>query len=132
MHNLCFFIFLNFLLKINFWLLRSIWLPGVHCILVLLQVKFILKYLTLGSDHFLRYEKSRSVSKIFRVKVQALQTLWRKMGDQKVPNSNFKIAYPLQKSNHELKFFMHYKNRIYELKICNLLSINQVINTIKL
>ena len=38
MHNLCFFIIFfknHFLLKIIFWLLWSIWLPRVHCILVL-------------------------------------------------------------------------------------------------
>ena len=39
MHNLWLFFFFNhFLLKITFWLLRSIWLPGVHCILVLFSI----------------------------------------------------------------------------------------------
>ena len=44
MHNVCFFIIFfknHFLLKIIFWLLQSIWLPGVHCILVLFLLLFL-------------------------------------------------------------------------------------------
>ena len=41
MHFSYLFLFKNhFLLIIIFWLLRSIWLPGVHCILVLFQFFF--------------------------------------------------------------------------------------------
>ena len=36
---LLFFFKNHFLLKIIFWLLRSIWLPGVHCILALFDQK---------------------------------------------------------------------------------------------
>ena len=45
MQNLCFFSFFknHFLLKIIFWLLRSIWLPRVHCILVLFWLNLVKK-----------------------------------------------------------------------------------------
>ena len=48
MHNLIFFIIFfknHFLLKFIFWLMRSIWLPGVHCILVLLRYDIAYVYL---------------------------------------------------------------------------------------
>ena len=50
MHNLWYVIIFfknHLLLKITFWLLRSIWLPGVHCILVLLFYVFSSELLVL-------------------------------------------------------------------------------------
>ena len=47
MHNLWYFIIFlknHFLLKITFGLLQSIWLPGVHCILVLFFLFFKISY----------------------------------------------------------------------------------------
>ena len=40
----------HFLLKIIFWFLRSIWLPGVHCLLVLFFSNFSLLLFLLSRD----------------------------------------------------------------------------------